>query len=122
MPTEKHLAAAANGVIHVAFDRPASRYPVGYCAHSYHLPGRRMTPQDKTIEADRRRAVDAAHDKATEHAKNSPYGMRITAQGLRDRASSMSDAGDRTTMLHIASEYERRATELEERITTRRTK
>lgn len=73
-----------------------------------------MTPKDTAITAaERRKKVDDAHVRALERVKNSPDGMRLTAQGLRDRARNMPDAGDRATMLHLASEYERRATALD---------
>jgi hypothetical protein len=78
-----------------------------------------MTPQDKAMEADRRKKANAAYGRAIERVKDSPDGMRDTAQGLRERAGNMSDAGDRATMLHLASEYERRAIELSERLRAR---
>jgi hypothetical protein len=78
-----------------------------------------MTPQDKAIEADRRKKSDDAFGRAVERAKNSPDGMRDTAHGLRERALNVSDAGDRAAMLRIASEYERRAIELAERLRAR---
>jgi hypothetical protein len=65
------------------------------------------------MAAERRKKVDDAHARALERVKNSPDGMRLTAQGLRDRARNMLDAGDRATMLRLASEYERRATALD---------
>lgn len=71
-----------------------------------------MTPQDLATEAERRRMLDAAYRRASERAKDSPDGLRLTAQGLRDRARNMPDAGDRATMLRLAFEYERRAAEL----------
>jgi hypothetical protein len=72
-----------------------------------------MTPQDLATEAERRRALDVAYRKASERVKNSSDGLRVTAQGLRDRAPNISDAGDRATMLRLAFEYERRAAELD---------
>jgi len=72
-----------------------------------------MTPQDLATEVERRKALDAAYRRASERARNSPDGLRLTARGLRDRAKDMSDAGDRATMLRLASEYERRAGELD---------
>jgi hypothetical protein len=78
-----------------------------------------MTPRDKAIEADLRTKANAAYSRSVERSRNSPDGMRDTAQGLRDRARNMSDAGDRATMLHLASEYERRASELAERLRAR---
>jgi len=72
-----------------------------------------MTREARAIAADRRMKVDAAYGRAVEHARNSPDGLRLTAQGLRDKARNMADTGDRATMLRLASEYERQATELE---------
>lgn len=72
-----------------------------------------MTPQDLATEVERRKALDAAYRRASERVKDSSDGLRLTAQGLRDRARSMSDAGDRATMLRLACEYERRAVELD---------
>ncbi|HKT18372.1 MAG TPA: hypothetical protein VJR47_10040 [Stellaceae bacterium] len=57
--------------------------------------------------------ADVAYGKAVERDRNSPDGLRLTAQGLRDRARNMADAGDRATMLRLATEYERQAAELE---------
>ncbi len=78
-----------------------------------------MTPRDKAIEIDRRTKENVADNRAIERARNSPDGMRDTAQGLRDRARNMSDAGDRTTMFRLASEYERRAVELDKQLKRR---
>jgi hypothetical protein len=72
-----------------------------------------MTPRDLATEAERRKALDAAYRSASERVKNSPDGLRLTAQGLRDRAPNIPDAGDRATMLRVASEYERQAAELD---------
>jgi hypothetical protein len=72
-----------------------------------------MTPQDLATEAERRKALDAAYRRASERVENSPDGLRLTAKGLRDRAPNISDAGDRATMLRLASEYERRAAEMD---------
>jgi len=78
-----------------------------------------MTPQDRAMAVDQRKKVDDAFGRAVERAKDSPDGLRLTAQGLRERARDMSDAGDRAAMLRIASEYERRAADLDERLRAR---
>ncbi len=100
----------------VLLDRPTYRNPSSFharCDCLRRLQGRRMTRQDKAIAADQRVKADAAYGRAVERARNSPDGLRLTAQGLRDRARKMSDSGDRATMLRLASEYERQATELD---------
>ena len=72
-----------------------------------------MTPQPPDLEAERRKKEEASNRGATSRAENSPDGMRIKAQGLRDRARGMSNPSDREAMLRLASEFERRAKELE---------
>ena len=71
------------------------------------------------MAVDQRKKVDDAFGRAVERAKDSPDGLRLTAQGLRERARDMSDADDRAAMLRIASEYERRAADLDERLRAR---
>lgn len=81
-----------------------------------------MTPQDLATEVKQRKAMDDAHQRASERAQNSSAGLRATAQGLRDRARDMINAGDRAAMLRLASGYDQRASELDERIKARITR
>lgn len=115
MPPERHSAPATKRSRgYVLLDRATDRNPGSNYARCYrlrYLPSRRMTRQDKAIAADQRAKADAAYGRAVERARNSPDGMRLTAKGLRERASSIADAGDRAAMLRIASEYERQANE-----------
>ena len=78
-----------------------------------------MTPQDLGTKTERRRAMDGAFRRAFDRAKNSPDGMRETARGLRQRAARMYDSRDRDTMLHLAAEFECRATDAERRYSLR---
>jgi hypothetical protein len=64
-------------------------------------------------------SLQKAHDRVAERTRNSPEGMRITAQDLRKRAREMRNATDRDAMSRIASGYERRADELAERLKAR---
>jgi len=59
--------------------------------------------------------MDAAFRRASERFKNSPDGMRETAQKLRQGASRMRDSSDRDMMLRLAAEFECRATDKERR-------
>ena len=70
-----------------------------------------MTPQNLATEAERRKAEDAALRRESERVKNSPDpdSMRLTARGLRERAKSTPNNCDRSAMLRLAAEYERRA-------------
>lgn len=72
-----------------------------------------MTPRELATESELRRAMDAGFRKASERARNSPDGMRQTAQQLRQNAAQMRDDCDRDAMLRLAAEYERRATDRE---------
>jgi hypothetical protein len=74
-----------------------------------------MIPQDLGTKAGQRRPMDAAFRRALERQKNSPNGMRETAQELRQRASRMRDCSDRDLMLRLAAEFECRATDAERR-------
>lgn len=78
-----------------------------------------MTPQDLATEAARRRTMESAFHRASERVKNSPDGMRETAQKLRQDASRMRDSGDRDVMLCLAVEFECRATDAERRTSLR---
>ena len=57
--------------------------------------------------------AEAAYGRAIERDRDSPCGLRLRAQGLRDRARHVTDAGDQATMLRLGSEYERQAAELD---------
>jgi hypothetical protein len=72
-----------------------------------------MTGQETRLEAAHRKALEATRRNTAERAKNSPNGMRTTAQELRNRARAMRDCSDRDAILRLAVQYERRAQELE---------
>jgi hypothetical protein len=72
-----------------------------------------MTPQDLATDAKQRRTMEASFRRASERYENSPDGMRDKAKGLRDRARDMSNPGDRTLMLRLASGFEARAEALD---------
>jgi hypothetical protein len=57
-----------------------------------------------------------ARNRAAERARNSSQGLRQTARELRDHAPEVVDENDRTAMLRLASEFERRANHLEQRV------
>ncbi|HEX3974520.1 MAG TPA: hypothetical protein VHX19_24510 [Stellaceae bacterium] len=81
-----------------------------------------MTPQDLAPEIKQRKVMDDAHRQADERAQNSPSGLRGTAQGLRDRAGSIKNPGDRATMLRLAAGYEQRANEIDKQLKIRATR
>jgi hypothetical protein len=62
---------------------------------------------------------EGARRRAAERVKNSPDGLRATAKELLDGAHTMSNANDKATMLRLASQYQRRAQELDERLRSR---
>lgn len=74
-----------------------------------------MTPRGLATEAEQRKATAEAFRHASERAENSPNGMRQTARELRESAAAVQDSCDRDTMLRLAAEYERRATDAERR-------
>lgn len=97
---------------HVAFYRPAYRYSRRdrpSPSRSRNLSGGCMMPRTFAVATESLRAVDTAFRASSERASNSPEGMRETAQGLRQRASQMSDSFDRDAMLRLAAKYEGRA-------------
>lgn len=64
---------------------------------------------------DQEAGVQVARNRAAEQAKNSPEGLRQTARALRDRSQEIRDGNDRAAMLRLASDFERRAEQLEHR-------
>jgi hypothetical protein len=61
-------------------------------------------------------SAQVARHHAVEQAQKSPDGLRQTARGLRERAQEVVDANDRAAMLRLASEFERRADLLDQRV------
>jgi septin family protein len=125
-PSETRSAPTGNeGAHHVLVDRSARGHSYrSRCCHyrPRNLPSILMTPQDLASEVKQRKTMDDAHRRANERAQNLPTGLRSTAQGLRDRARNMTNLGDRAAMLRLASGYDQRASDLDERPKARTTR